>query len=191
MSLRLVTPPENYPVSIVEAKAYLREDSSDQDVVLQSLIASATEFVQSFCQRRYITQTMEWVLPQFTGCIRLPLAPVDPSDGIVFIKYTDEQGDVRTVDPSVYTVIGDGPSVSIFPSIGNIWPIAWPSSEPVLIRFTAGTDVAHVPPNVKLAVLQLISHWYDNREAALLGPSMQPFDMPFGISSLMMSEVWS
>lgn len=42
-----------------------------------------------------------------------------------------------------------------------------------------GTDQEAVPPSLKEAVLQLAAHWYENREATLVGVSAQ--EIPFGV----------
>lgn len=42
--------------------------------------------------------------------------------------------------------------------------------------------IATVPPALKEAVLQLSAHWYENREATLVGVTAQ--ELPFGVWSI-------
>ncbi len=45
-----------------------------------------------------------------------------------------------------------------------------------------GDDQEPVPPALKEAVLQLAAHWYENREATLVGVSIQ--SITFGVSEI-------
>ena len=45
-----------------------------------------------------------------------------------------------------------------------------------------GTDQEPVPPALVEAVCQLAAHWYENREASLVGVTAQ--DLPFGVWSI-------
>lgn len=43
-------------------------------------------------------------------------------------------------------------------------------------------DMARVPADLKQAVLMLVGHWYENREATLVGVSAE--EVPFGVQSI-------
>lgn len=45
-----------------------------------------------------------------------------------------------------------------------------------------GSDQEPIPPSLHEAVCLLAAHWYENREASLIGISAQ--DLPFGVSSI-------
>src|ERR1700749_3815572 len=146
MTLRLITPPASNPVSLDEVRAFLRLTDTSQDGLITGLLATAVLDVQSDVQRYYVTQTAEWVIDRWQACLRIPIAPV-AADGIVSIKYVDTNNVQQTLDPSLYVVRTSGPTVNIEPVIGTIWPILSikPASEPIIIRFEAGTDAKDVP----------------------------------------------
>lgn len=52
MGLQIITPPSGAPVSVEEAKKFSRVDFSDDDEVIETLIASATDHVQQATGRQ-------------------------------------------------------------------------------------------------------------------------------------------
>ena len=46
-SLTTLTEPVNEPVTLVEAKAYLRVDTTDEDTLIATLITAARQWVES------------------------------------------------------------------------------------------------------------------------------------------------
>ena len=69
---------------------------------------------------------------------------------------------------------------------------SWPSFTPyptgaVRIQFTAGyNDIANVPQMVKQAILLLVGHWYENREATLAGTISR--EIEFAVHALLWPE---
>jgi uncharacterized phiE125 gp8 family phage protein len=208
--LRIVEKPTSDPVTLDEAKAQLRIKSSDtsNDVLIQGLIPAATRLVQALVQRVFVSQTLEWVLPDWRPELCIPIAPV-AKDGVKSIKYVDLSTETQlTLDPSLYVVqtVGDG-IIKIFPKFATIWPIVFSfSPEPVVINFVAGyQDAADLPANVKVAILLQIRHLYSLGEfnAALrketefgIGETQYQLTpetaglIPDAVNALMLSEVW-
>lgn len=189
--LRTVVAAAATPVSLVEAKQQLYVDHSDDDVLITGMIETATLQAQSFTQRLFVTQTVEWVLPGFCPCIKLPVAPV-AKEGIVSIKYFDWATQTQMeLDAAKYVAQACGPTLKVFPAFGMTWPLVFAhSAEPVVIQFTAGEAVKDVPANVKTAILMHVAHFYRNRESVVVGQPGQTVEVPQGAQSLLMSEVW-
>jgi uncharacterized phiE125 gp8 family phage protein len=188
MSLRLVTPPTETPVTLQQEKAHLRVDFNDEDDTIATLIAAATRAVENRVQRRYCTQTVEWVVQNFPMCgLRLPLAPVA---SVGSIKYTNANGSVSTLDPSAYIVTSQGEATVIYPALGSIWPLAWPGAKPVAVIFTAGGAAADVEAHVRAAILLMVGHLYQNREAVVQPQGGNPAELPLGVADLMLAEAW-
>lgn len=154
MALRVVTPATSYPVSVADAKAHLRIESSmtDDDAYIGALIAAATALVENMTQRRFCTQTLEWVRNYWPDKIRFPVAPVQ---SVTSITYIAADGTTQVLDPSLYIVRPSGQTKEIiaaatfFYGLGDVafapgplipwpWPLLGPASEPIVIRFTAG-----------------------------------------------------
>lgn len=207
--LRVVTPAGSEPVTLADAKGQLGIPASDtsKDDLVTSLISAATREAEALTQRLFVAQTVEFVMNGWEPVIRLPIAPVDKS-GVVSIKYVDWVDQAQaTLDTDRYVVRTRGPSVEIFPVFGTIWPIVFPfAPEPVVIRFSVGTDVPNVPANVRTAILLTVRHLYSMGERNLflkrdmvigLGEKFMQVDpgavtlLPDAARLLLMPECWS
>lgn len=160
MGLRLITPPAEYPVTLAETKKHCRVDGSDEDTLLNSYIAAATAHVESYTGRAIMDQTWELVLDDFTGCILFPKGPVQSITSITYYD-TDEVLQTLATDQYVLDNVND-PAWVVRPSDVS-WPSVAQGVNNVIIRFIAG--YSDVPPEIKAAILILVAHLYDNREA--------------------------
>jgi len=75
----------------------------------------------------------------------------------------------------------------LFPMPGSFWPPVLYVPNAVQIFFTAGygADGAAVPAGIKVAALQLIAHWYFNREPVAAGSAAE---IPQHVESLLWNE---
>ena len=78
LSIKLIMPPAIEPVTLDEAKTWLKLDTSDDDATVIRLIASARQMVEQYTRRALITQTwrLNLVKPPALPFIILPKAPV-------------------------------------------------------------------------------------------------------------------
>jgi uncharacterized phiE125 gp8 family phage protein len=190
--LRVITKADADPVSLEEAKKHLRIDYDDDDDTIAALISAATLQAQSVTQRRFVTQTVEYVLQHWHHPIELPIKPV-AKDGVVSITYVDWVTQAPLVlDPSQYVVKTDGETVSIIRAYSVIWPLVFKfSPEPIVIQFKVGTAVADVPANVKAAIKLTVGHLYENRQDVIIASTRSAIaELPLGAMSLLLSETW-
>lgn len=167
MSLKLIIPPAMEPITPQEAKSHLRIDGNDDDMLISSLIAAAREYCETFQNRAYITQTWEMTLDSFPQMpLKLPKPPLQSVDSI---KYINQDGIETVFDAANYVVDTDSEPGRIALAPGVSWPnVTLKPIGGVKIRFTAGYgDASAVPKMVKQAILLLVGHWYENREAVL------------------------
>lgn len=180
MRLTLVTARSADPVDLVSAKRHCRVDHSDDDLLIASLIAAATSHIDGpsgILGRAIMPQTWLLELPGWVSSIVLPVEPVRS----VSVAYTDADGASQTLAADQY-------SLSAWPSAATVWrfvddvvrPVLDTVEYPVRITIEAGfASAATVPPEIKTALLMLIGHWYENREAVLVGTSSSPTSMAF------------
>lgn len=162
MALKLITPPASEPVSLAEAKAYLRIDTNDEDALISGLITAAREYCELFQNRAYLTQTWELSFDCFPPMpIKLPRPPLVSVESV---KVIDTTGAETTLDPSDYIVDTDSEPGRIAFAYGKCWPsVTLQPVNAVKIRYTAGYDDAKkVPQSVKQAMLIYIAHRYEN-----------------------------
>lgn len=112
------------------------------------------------------------------GCIRLPF----PDVSAVSVAYSDEVDSEQTVSSSLYELLEDGHGALLrFREAFTAPSLYDDRSDPVRVTLTAGYGAASaVPETLKMAIRQLVAHWYDNREAA--GRAMS--EIPEGVRAL-------
>jgi uncharacterized phiE125 gp8 family phage protein len=168
MRFRVVTPPASEPVTLAEAKAHLRLESTEDDTYVSALIQAARQHVEEVCWRGVVTQTREAVLEAFPheDAVELPGGSLG---AITSATYVDADGATQTLDADVYeadTVSVPGRLVLAY---GKDWPSTRCQWDAVRIRYTVGWAVADVPAPIKQAMLLLVAQLYENRVPEVVG----------------------
>jgi uncharacterized phiE125 gp8 family phage protein len=164
MSLRLITAPSTYPVTLAEAKAHLRVDSTDEDTLIASMISAATDVAEQHTGRAIMPQTWELSLDEFQTSIELTRVPVQ---SITSITYVDELGAPQTLSPTAYVLVKDDFGYAkIIPSYLTVWPTVLAQPLSVTVIYVAGyADAAAVPEAIKSWILLTVAALFENREA--------------------------
>lgn len=158
------------PVALAEAKAHLRIEHNDEDGVIAGLVAAAREFVEQRSGRQLMTATWDITLDAFP-CGRRPIKlPRWPTQSVVSITYQDTAGDLQTWDSASYRVDTSREPARVAPAYGASYPATIAEPAAVTIRAVAGyASAAAVPACAKQAILLLVAHWHENREAGNAG----------------------
>lgn len=184
-ALALVTGPAVEPVTLEETRKHMRVDHEVDDDVILPLIVAARRKVETDTRRALITQTWDLALPRFPACgeIEIPLAPLQ---SVTSITYTDATGNATTWAASNYLVDTFRLVPRIVPAYGVAWPMFTPRPlNAVVVRFVAGYGTGEdLPAELRLAVLTLVGHWYDNREAVGVARGGVYAELPLAYSSL-------
>ncbi len=157
-----LTPPAIEPVSLSEAKDFLRILTADEDELLGTLITAARLMVEAASGRLLIEQVWRIVLDAWPqgGDIRLPLSPVriltvarvypasGPSEAVVSSSLTLAEGS----DPPLIRIAGPVPAPGRAHAAIEIDLIA---------GFGATRDT--VPAPLRQAVLRLACRWFEHR----------------------------
>lgn len=180
-NLVLVTAPTEEPITLPEAKAFLRVESGDteQDGVIAAFISGARRYVEHQTNRKLITQTWKLLLDEFpcrTG--RDPYASIDlphpPLQSVTSIEYMDVEGNPQTLATSVYLVDTGTLPGRVRLKRNQEWP-ATPSYEPnaVAVTFRAGYGGPEsVEDDLRQAMWLILGDSYENREAQIAGTIM-------------------
>jgi uncharacterized phiE125 gp8 family phage protein len=185
MALKLIVPPIEEPVTKEEAKNHCRVETDDDDTLIESLITAAREYCEGFQGRAYCPQIYEFWLDSWpkVGQIKIPRPPLISVESIIYYDVDDMPHDF---DVDEYFVdIKNEPGWVVL-NYGSVWPTeTLRPANGVCITFMAGYESddygTAVPQKVKQAILLLIGHWYENREA--MGPNLQ--DIPKGVDALL------
>lgn len=163
MSLRLITAPTSYPVTQAEAKMQCKVDGNDEDGLIDTYISAATAHVESVTGRAIISQTWEVVLDDFSDAMMLPKGPVQ---SVTSVKYFDTAEVEQTLATDQYVLDNVSDPAWVVKAEDATWPEVAEGVNNVIIRFVAGYSA--VPPELKAAILILVSALYDNRADAAL-----------------------
>jgi len=159
--------PASTPVSLVEAKAHLRVDHSDDDTLITGLIAAATDHLDGYTGilgRAIITQTWRQDFYRFSPQMRLPLHPVA---SVSSVTYYDGDNVQQTLSENIYELLADGAGPYIARKADQTWPGTKNREAAVAATFIAGEATA--PAAIKTAILLMVAHLYENREAVAEG----------------------
>ena len=185
MGLQLITAADDYPVSLTAAKLHLRIDGTGEDANVSSLIARGTGYAQKQTGRALVSQQWRLVLDCFpSGAIKLPLPPLVSVESIT---YLDEAGALQTLDPADYLVNPFGIVGEVTPAYGKSWPATRSQAMAVKVAFTCGYgDADSVPEEIKGAILLMVGHLDQNREAT--GDKALE-SVPMGVDALLSAYV--
>lgn len=191
MSLTIVEKPAAYPVTLAEALNHMGAQAKTEDYALiDALIASATQHVEDFTGRAFVTRTLDWKMDCWPdrGLFRVPLPPLQ---SVTSIKYIDSAGDEQTWAAENYQVDANEDGGRIALAYGATLPsLRGGDLNAVTVRFVAGYGHAGVVPQpIRQAILLLVGHWYHERRPVGVA---QLSEMPFQVSALLMPfKVWS
>lgn len=170
------TEPGTGPVSRTEAKLFLRQDETADDDLIDTILTGAREWCEEYTGRSFLTQTwtqyIDWKFPRV---IELPRGPVQ---SITSIKYYDTDGSLQTLSTDVYTSdLNREPRALVYEDWSQSWPAARYQRQTIQVAYVTGYgDSDDVPESIKVAVRQLIKHWYDQRDPVVVGSTTKTLD---------------
>ena len=195
-SLTRQTPPAVEPVTVAEAKAHLRVDTSDDDTYIGTLITAAREWCEQYLDRTLVHT--QWVMrfdrfpPSGEEPVELPRPPMVTSGTAtaVSVTFTSEAGATSTYSTSQYRVDRNATPGAIKPTYGATWTPHREDDNSISVTWWAGYGAAgsSVPATIRHAMLMLVGHWYENRSSVLVGSISK--EMEFAVISLLDSQRW-
>ena len=179
MSLSLTTPPAVEPITLAEAKAHLKVDTTDDDALIGALISAARARAEWHTGRALITQgwTLHLDAWPVLGTIAIPLPPLQS----VTLVTTYARDDSATVlSSALYSVDTASAPGRVALKCDMPPPIDLRNVNAVAIAFTAGYGDAEsdVPQLLREAIFELIAFLYENRGEA-------PAELPQGCLALL------
>jgi|SRR3990167_1015499 len=165
MSLKLITPPAGLVVSLVEARAHLRVDGTDDDTLITAMIGAATDHAEQMTGRALLPQTLELTLDAFPAEFELTRQPVT---AITSIIYQSTAAALVTLSNTLYTLDASddfGPA-KVTPAYNTVWPDTLADVAAVKLRYVAGyANAAAVPEAIKSWIKLQVGAMYAQREA--------------------------
>ncbi len=175
--LKLVTDTEPETITLEELMAQVRVDAHDEDDLLGALIVAARKHTEKRIGRKIRKQTWRMQLAHFPWKDELYL-PYPPFVAIEHVKFTDRDGDLNTshdinsspvVTSTTFSFEVDTEPGFIFLNPSAAWPTdSLFTGLPVEIQFQCGLE-APLDKDLYQAMLMLAGHWFQHREAVVIG----------------------
>lgn len=168
------------PLTRAEAQTWLRSEASGDATLIDDLIVSARRHFEGETNRALINQTWTMTLDKvpYGGVILLPIAPISSVTSITAYSTDDSSSVVAT---SVYRLDTSSLPARIVLKDGQAWPSGLRPQNALAIVFVAGYGAAstNVPPDMVLAVRETMAHWFEHREAAVVGATAAPLPLAY------------
>lgn len=162
MRLEPVTAATTEPVSLADAKLWLRVDHDAEDALIDALISATRQYCEEYTGTALVASA--WRLsvrpdaPDFLFPLELPRPPLAILTGVSAVM---EDGTAETLLVMDWLVLGIHPA-SVQPRPGTWSPYA---TAELRFDYTVG-PAGPVPARALQAMRLLMAHWYENRVAA-------------------------
>ncbi|WP_045836045.1 head-tail connector protein [Hyphomicrobium sp. 99] len=169
MSLVMTTPPAVEPVTVADAKAHMRIDSDDEDVLIGSLLLTSRLHIEVALSLALITQSWKLTLDRWPGGrdVELPLTPLRSIDEV---RVKNAAGVANAVPAESYLVdLASRPARLVWNN--SVPPSPQVRANGIEIDMTVGfgSTGESVPAPLKHAILMLTAHWYEHRDPGEIG----------------------
>jgi hypothetical protein len=190
--LVLHTAPASEPITLAEAKSYLRVDSSGDDALITSLISTARKLCEEHTQRAFMTQTYELFLDAledvedglwegirtgpyinyYKNYIELPMPPVV---SVSHIKTYDDNDTATTFSANNYYVDNARQPARVVLRTGETFPTALRVANAIEVKYITGySSASAVPEPIKFAIYQVLTYLYEHRGDMYEGKTSLP-----------------
>ena len=179
----LLSTPLSEPLSLAEAKAWLRVEHDDDDEVIAALIAGARVHVEAQTRRALITQQWRIVRDSWPDSGRIAVLPA-PLRALTAARVYRIDGTAHALDEEAIVVdAASEPGVLAFvpgtlPEPGRV-----AAGIELDVETGYGDEPEDVPEPLRQAIRMLVAHWYENRgltgEGQLLPQSVAALLAPY------------
>lgn len=168
----LVTPGATEVVTLVEAKAHLRVDGTDEDTLIQALINTATEQARQYTGRTILSGAWKTEFDFFPDSLKLDVMPIDV--GSVVVKYNDEDKNEQNLPDDNFFIRDPGTDAFATVEFKGSLPNVYDAPNSVWLEYNAG--YGSVPSPIKTAILMQVATLYENRQNEVIGSMPHPIN---------------
>lgn len=146
--------PATEPLTLAEAKLFLRVDGSEEDAQITALIAAARDGAEHYLRRALITQSWSlWLEGRAAGHVTLPMGPVQSVAAVILHP---ESGSPVTVSAALYRLDGAKRRIIFDQSL---------EEAEVELQYVAGYgDADDVPQAIRQGMLLHVLAMHERRE---------------------------
>ncbi|MET3926185.1 head-tail connector protein [Devosia sp. 2618] len=168
MTSYLLAGPAEEPVSLAEAKAFLKVDDEAEDGLIMTLIGAARLHIEGVTGRALLAQSWRVVLDCWPES-RVVKLPVMPFISVTAIAAYDEAGASHDVPLAQFL---SEPDRLLLPRTVVGTPLLR-AQQGIEIDYEAGfgTGPEDVPADIRQALLALVAYWFEHRDAVIVAGS--------------------
>lgn len=176
-----ITPPTEPVVVTADMKDHLSVDFDTDNELITGYVQAATDHLDGYAGilgRCLVAQDWQMKLEDWPiHALRLPF----PDVSVAEITYLDADGAEQSVPDDEFELIETALGTEIrFKDRFSAPSVSDDTDQAITVTFTAGYgDVSDVPAPIKAAIMLLVAHWYEHREA-----SGKADVVPFGVTVL-------
>ncbi len=167
-SLIEVTPAANEPLSVADAKAWMRVETDADDVLITGLVRAARQYVEKITGRKLVSSVWQQAMDRFPLLPNSQFAPgnpnvlqpvlnnlwpINPAAWAIFlmqnpvisvdsVTYFDGSGNLQTMPSSDWILDNASRQARLTPATGSYWPVCQFRTGAVTIQFTCGYAAA-------------------------------------------------
>jgi len=166
--MKIVAQSATTPVTLQEAKDYIKVDFTDDDILISKMVVQAVSWCENYLSRDIVSKTRKYYMDKTNGLFDLPFAPVTSITGIKI------DGVATTFD-----VIGlNNETIELHSGSAEKVEVEY-ITESVNNNFTQGALIQG-------AILQLVSTYYDNRAEFIMGVGIN--EIPTNVKAILASQ---
>ncbi|KKB12458.1 hypothetical protein VE25_07215 [Devosia geojensis] len=168
MTSYLLAGPAAEPVSLAEAKVFLKVDDAAEDALIATLITAARLHVEGVTGKALMHQTWRMVRDGWPKDRTVKL-PVTPFASLVAVTAYDEAGTGHAVPLAQFM---SAPDRLLLPATLAGLPLMR-DRQGIEIDYVAGfgSEPGDVPVDIRQALLTLMAHWHEHRDAVIVAGS--------------------
>lgn len=157
----LIDGPSIEPVSLAEAKAWLKQDGSDEDDLILALIVAARLTVEAEIGQVLIGQNWRLIGDRWPQSDRIPV-PVGHVLGVTGARVFSAESVAQTLPLGSISILKEarpaGITVDPRPAPGRAR-----AGIEIDLRLGFGEAAADVPEPIRLAIKRLVARWFEDR----------------------------
>lgn len=181
MSSILLTAPAAEPLTLDEARAFLRVETDDDDETIAALISAARLYVETQTRRALLTQSWRLTLDAWPADGRIAVRP-GPLRELTAARVFDLEGNATALDLQHFV-----PDLGACALVVAPWAVMQPTQIAAGIALDVsvgyGDTALDVPEPLRQAMRLLIAHWYENRGLVVPG-AMRLAALPASVAAL-------
>jgi uncharacterized phiE125 gp8 family phage protein len=153
-TIRQLIAPASEPITLSDAKNYLRVETSEDDSLIADCIVSARQIAEHTLRRSLITQ--DWRLSTDAGVLRSLALPMGPVQSVLAAHALNREGVATSISASSYTLNAAADRL-MFDGMPYYWRVE--------IDYRAGYGVSgsSIPAAIRQGMLNHLAMLYDGR----------------------------